>query len=203
MQWEITFKKTLNNLFHSKGDGTLYLIFNLQPCERIWSFYKSLIPFKNLRWRERIGKRNFVPQRKDPSGSAWECNTWSPTSAPWPSAKVTRGHHAAPHRSGTPQVIKKGNNGVKVIKWYGEKGLSPLLISRGLEWVFFLFSYKLLKFLMCTFIGAKIWQWILYSWSVHPFFPYDKLLYLLPGWYNINSFSFLVSNCVLVVNFLI
>lgn len=122
LQWEITFKKTLNNLFHSKGEGTLYLIFNLQPCERIWSFYKSLIPFKNLRWRERIGKRNFVPQRKDPSGSAWECNTWSPTSTPWPSAKVTRGHHAAPHRRGTPQVIKKGNNGVKVIKWYGEKG---------------------------------------------------------------------------------
>lgn len=125
MQWEITFKKSLNNLFHSKEDRwnlLLYLISNLQPCERIRSLYKSLIPFKNLRWRERIGERNVVPQGKNPSGSAWGCTTRRPTSTPWSSAKVTRGHHAAPHRRGTLQVIQKGNNGVKVISFYfGEK----------------------------------------------------------------------------------
>uniref|UniRef100_K1Q6X6 Meiotic recombination protein REC8-like protein n=1 Tax=Magallana gigas TaxID=29159 RepID=K1Q6X6_MAGGI len=41
-----------------------------QPCERIRSLHKSLIPFKNLRWRERIRERNVVPQGKNPSGSA-------------------------------------------------------------------------------------------------------------------------------------
>lgn len=108
--------------FQRRWNLLLYLISNLQPCERIRSLHKSLIPFKNLRWRERIGERNVVPQGKDPSGSAWGCTTRRPTSTPWPSTKVIRGHHAAPHRRGTPQVIQKGNNGVKVISFYfGER----------------------------------------------------------------------------------
>lgn len=70
MQWEITFKKSLNNLFHSKEDETYYYILSLicSPVKGSEAFINLSSPSKTLDGGKELEKEMLSPKEKTPRG---------------------------------------------------------------------------------------------------------------------------------------
>lgn len=121
MQWEITFKKSLNNLFHSKEDETYYYILSLicSPVKGSEAFINLSSPSKTLDGGKELEKEMLSPKEKTPRG---QLDDVLPDAPPAPrdhrprSSEVTMlpPTEEEPRRSSR----KVYNNGVKVISLY-------------------------------------------------------------------------------------